>query len=466
MKNISYICLILALSGCSVAPKYVAPNIDVPEDKTSGNPFIEFVKANNWWCIFEDEKLNALELQALKNNHDLIIAMKNVEEAANALKIANSALLPNLSGSYSNTRSFLSTDGTRKGMAGFRDTYDHQAGLNLSYEVDIFGKNRDASRAQLNQLFAIDKNREALFLSLTSTIAKTYFSLLSIDAQLIIARKTLQTRKKTYEMFTCRYKNGICKELDLRRIEAEKLSVESKVLALESAKNTIESTLALLTGASVKGIVEHNIDSSRIDKVKLIDNVLKDIPSEMLLKRPDIAAAEYELKAANANIGVARAAFFPSLSLTGIVGSGSSSFSSLFSGPTSSWQFGGTVGLPIFNAGKLAANERIAKIRFEKAVQNYQKTVKTAFKEACDAIMVNNQNRKILEAIRKRSYAIKRSYSLAQQQEKEGLIGLIDLLDVERNLLAVQMEHVQAFQDSLNSAVDLCKAIGCGINGR
>lgn len=466
MKNISYICLILALSGCSVAPKYVAPNIDVPEDKTSGNPFIEFVKANNWWCIFEDEKLNALELQALKNNHDLIIAMKNVEEAANALKIANSALLPNLSGSYSNTRGFLSTDGTRKGAVGFRDTYDHQAGLNLSYEVDMFGKNRDASRAQLNQLFAIDKNREALFLSLTSTIAKTYFSLLSIDAQLIIARKTLQTRKKTYEMFTCRYKNGICKELDLRRIEAEKLSVESKVLALESAKNTIESTLALLTGASVKGIVEHNIDSSRIDKVKLIDNVLKDIPSEMLLKRPDIAAAEYELKAANANIGVARAAFFPSLSLTGIVGSGSSSFSSLFSGPTSSWQFGGTVGLPIFNAGKLAANERIAKIRFEKAVQNYQKTVKTAFKEACDAIMVNNQNRKILEAIRKRSYAIKRSYSLAQQQEKEGLIGLIDLLDVERNLLAVQMEHVQAFQDSLNSAVDLCKAIGCGINGR
>jgi len=183
-------------------------------------------------------------------------------------------------------------------------------------------------------------------------------------------------------------------------------------------------------------------------------------------KRPDIIAAEYELKAANADIGVARAAFFPSISLTTSVGSESNNLTSLFNSATDVWSFGGSIALPIFNGGKMIANEKIARIRFEKALENYKKTVRTAFKEAWDAIVINNKNRLILESVRKRAHAIKRSYTLAQAQENEGLIGLIDLLDVERNLLAVQMEHVQAIENALTSAVDLCRAIGSGINER
>jgi len=466
MRSILNLLLVLGLSGCSLAPKYKAPKLDIPDDQCAGNPFLEYIACHHWWTIFCDPKLDELERQALENNHDMVLAVKNIEEAANALHIANADFFPSAAVTASENKLYLSTEGTRAVPEANRDLRAYCVNFGLSYELDIFGKNTDKSRASMNRLLAVKKNRDSVFLALTSSVAKTYFSLLSVNAQLRIAQRTLKTRQSTYDMFLHRYNNGVCKELDLRRVEAEKLSVQSKVLALESAKSVIQTSLALLTGLSPKQIIEANIDCTKIHQVKIVDNVLSCVPSTTLLKRPDIIAAEYELKAANADIGVARAAFFPSISLTTSVGSESNNLTSLFNSATDVWSFGGSIALPIFNGGKMIANEKIARIRFEKALENYKKTVRTAFKEAWDAIVINNKNRLILESVRKRAHAIKRSYTLAQAQENEGLIGLIDLLDVERNLLAVQMEHVQAIENALTSAVDLCRAIGSGINER
>lgn len=461
MCRLCCVFIVSLLGGCSLAPKYNKPSLDIPE--ISSPDFVALAADRQWWRTFEDDVLNELENAAIKNNHDMIIAVKNVEEAAAALNIAYASLFPSVSTKSSGNKYYLSTDGVNgtRGV-GKRGVVDYAFNLNMAYELDIFGKNRNNSDVKYNQMLATRAAQESVFLSLTSSVAKAYFSLLSIAEQVRIAEKTLASRQKTYDMFLHRFKNGVCKELDLRRVEAEKLGILAKLHSLNSAMHVAQTALSLLTGASPKDIIEKYVKCRSIFKVKLLQHSFNTIDSNILLMRPDISAAEYELKAANANIGLARAAFFPSILLTGSAGNESSSLASLFSGATDVFNFGGSVSLPLFSGGKLIADEKIAKIRYEKAVENYKKTVKSAFKDAWDAINVYNNSKVALAAVCDEEKAIKRGYDLAQNQEKEGLIGLVDLLDVERLLLSVQMDHVCAVENALTSAVNLFKAIGCG----
>lgn len=464
MKRISVrtICL-LSLCGCSLAPKYERPVLDMPQCKETRRDycFLKFLSSNNWWRVFDDAQLNCLEERAIKNNHDLMVAVKNIQEAMCALNVSESSLLPSISVQGSANKLYLSKEGQGALQArSSRDVKAYNLSANLSYEFDIFGKNRNMSKADFNKLFATREAKESLFLTLTSNVAKAYFTLLSINDQLEIARRTLSTREKTYNIYLCRFKNGYCKELDLRRVESEKLGIQSQVFALESAQNAARTALSVLIGASPKEIAEGVLGFGSIRKIKFPNYSLACIPSSLMLNRPDVAAAEYELMAANASIGAARAAFFPSISLTSSYGTESLQLSSFFNGDTNAWTVGGHINMPIFNGGKIIANEKIAKIRYEKAIENYKKVVKNAFKEAKDAIVENDKSRLILQSAKQREAAIRRGYYLAQQQQDSGLIGLVDLLDVERNLLAAQMEHVQAIENSLHAMVNLCKAIG------
>lgn len=459
-------CTILA--GCTLRPSYKTPELDLPSCKQDCDCFSDFLNKRDWWTIFNDNELNNLEILALKNNHDMAIAVKNVEVAMNTLYTINADLFPIAMASLNSSQYFASEEGKNATPSlNKRNISDSIFALNVSYELDLFGKKRNMSIARYNELLATNEAKKTVFLSLTSAVAKAYFALLSIDARLTIAERTLKTRRTTYDKFICRLKNGFCKELDVRRVESEMLSIKAKVFALKSAQKSAEMALGLLIGESPKGIVGRNIKRGNILNIKLLDNVLSSVSSDVLLKRPDIVAAECQLKAANANIGVARAAFFPSISLTSAVGNESNDLSMLFRSPaTDIWSIGFSATLPIFNAGKLAINEKIARIHFDKAVENYKKVVKTAFRETYDALNMNNNNRLIVTAIKRQEKAAERGYYLAKKQEQEGLIGLLDLLDVERNLLAVRMEYVSAIENALNSAVDLCKSMGGGINAK
>jgi multidrug efflux system outer membrane protein len=240
-------------------------------------------------------------------------------------------------------------------------------------------------------------------------------------------------------------------------------SVKTTVLGLESSLAKVENALSVLIGASPREMISRKTGKDQaIEKLRIPSSVPQGIPSDILTRRPDVLQAEGKLIAANAKIGEARAAYFPSISLTGAFGFESASLSNLFGNGSNMWSFGGGISLPIFSGGKIDAANKVAEANHRKILAEYEKSIQTAFRETLDALISNRKNREIVVSRTRQVNSLKRSYAIAKKQKEAGLIGLLDLLDVERGLLTTEMELVRALQDQLNAAVDLCKALGGG----
>jgi multidrug efflux system outer membrane protein len=253
--------------------------------------------------------------------------------------------------------------------------------------------------------------------------------------------------------------------LDCLRVEAEKDSVNTVLLDLESALLKVETALSVLIGASPREMINRKTDTDlAIEKLRIPADVPGEIPSDILERRPDIMQAEGQLIAANARIGVAKAAYFPSLSLTGAFGFESKSLAKLFGGKSDMWNLGAGLLLPIFTGGKIKNLNRAAKADYAKMLAAYEKSIQTAFKETLDSLIANRKSREIVLSRTRQVNALKKGYRIAKKQKESGLIGLLDLLDVERGLLSAEMELVGALQNRLNAVVDLCKALGGGWN--
>lgn len=459
----SYIFACIFLIGCSVGPDYEKPKLDVPELQEQKE--ISAFTQDKWWSIFNSKVLNELEEYALKNNADLEQAVANLAVARAAVDQAFGDLLPSIGASASGSKNFISTRGNQyfEGLSRSRHALSYLTSVGLSYEIDFFGKYRRANEAARAMMLSTETAGKAIYLSVTSEVAKGYFLIRALDAKLSIARRTLKSREDAYKVYQSRFKNGYCTELDLRRVEAEMRSVETMVLQIENQLAKAETALSVLIGCSPRMIVERKTATGRaIDKLKINAPIPSGIPSDILERRPDIASAESALIAANAQIGVAEAAHFPSFSLTGALGFESKNLANLCMPKSDMWSFGGSISLPIFAGGKLSALTDSAKAQYEAQLAIYKKTVQTAFKEVLDALVTTRKSRAICVAKNQQVQALQVSYNLALKQESAGLIGLIDLLDVERSLLNVQMELVEALQNQLNATVDLCKALGGG----
>jgi multidrug efflux system outer membrane protein len=284
-----------------------------------------------------------------------------------------------------------------------------------------------------------------------------------LDAKSAIARRTLKARREACDIYRSRFKNGYCTELDCLRVDSEMSSVKTTVLDLELATSKVETALGVLIGASPREMVgRKTAKNTAIEKLRIPCAVPKGIPSDILARRPDLAQAEGQLVAANAKIGEARAAYFPSISLTGAFGTEASHLHDLFIGGSDTWNLAGKLSLPILVGGKIFAAEDAAEANYRKAEAAYVKIVQTAFKETLDALVANRKNREIVTSRTRQVNSLKKSYSIAKKQKDFGLIGLLDLLDVERGLLSAEMEMVGALQNRLNAVVDLCKALGGG----
>ncbi len=444
----------LLLTGCALGPNYKRPEMDLPTKHSEEN--FSVFQNYQWWEMFQDETLNQLEKEALHYNRDLRQAIARVEQARAGVTSAVADQLPviGLQGGSGRAGNYYGSGQTASSGTAV-----------AAFELDLWGKYRRLSEAARAQLLATMTAKDTVLLSLTAQVATAYFSLRMLDAQLEIANQTLKTRQESVRIYTSRYKAGVIAEIDLRRVEADMYSVAAQAKELELQVRTAETTLAVLVGASPRSIMEdEKTRGGHLSEAVILPEVPQGLPAKFLANRPDVRSAEGQLIAANARIGVARAAYFPDISLTGAAGFVSNELDKLFRGPSGVWAFGGSVSQPIFAGGKIIAQNRAAKAQYQEMLAAYEKTMQTAFKEALDALNANRINRETFDILFKQTKALRRSYELSKKQEDAGLIGTMELLDVERNLLQAEMSLVAAREAELVGLANLAKALGGGWN--
>jgi len=452
MKYIKYVLLAVLTAGCTLGPNYKKPTADLPAGADAKE--VAVFTQQNWWTLFGDPVLNGMEEQALAYNWDLQAAIARVDQARAGVTIAGADQLPSVGAGISSGR---------EGSALGSGESTSQAGLNVSFELDLWGKYRRAKESARAQLLATEAARDTVKLTLTADVAKQYFNMLMLDEQIRIAEETVTARQENVRIYQSRYDAGYATEVDLRRVKANLASVEAQRDQLKLNLSKTETALSVLLGKSPRAITEEKIVRGKtLNEVNLVPDVPSDLPSDLLERRPDVMTAEQNLIAANANIGVARTAYFPSISLTAAAGYASSALSSLFTGGSGVWSAGASAATPIFNAGKIKAENEKAEAQYREVLANYQKTLQNAFKESLDALNANQRYREIYDSYLAQTRDMQRSYDLTKQQEKEGLIGVTDLLSVEETLLSSEMNLASARNNELDAVVDVVKALGGG----
>jgi outer membrane protein, multidrug efflux system len=453
-------------TGCAVGPNYARPPVNPPASFRAPEPLPPQQAASlaglGWFDVFKDEQLQSLIRTALARNYDLRDAVARVEQARANLGITRSDQFPQLSASGSLEMTRLSRDGNLPLPATFVPSQNRnwgQAGLNiLSFEIDIWGRLRRATEAARANLLNADENRKAVVTTLVSEVAADYFQLLQLDYNLQISRDTLATRQDSLRLVQERRGGGVATLLDLRQAEELVSSAAQTIPATQQQIEQMENQISLLLGRN-PGHIERE---SRFIDQEMPPEVPTGLPSELLERRPDIRAAEQALIAANAKIGVAKAAYFPQISLSGFLGGQSTQLSSLFSGPHTAWSFVPQVTQPIFTAGRLRSNVKLAEAEHESALVQYEKTIQTAFTEVSNALIAHQRTRESHTEQEKLVAALEDRKRLAYVRYRGGVDTQLNALDADRDLFQAQLMLAQIRLSELLSVVDLYKALGGG----
>lgn len=450
--------LCLALTGCNtMAPPYQQPAAPVaasfPLTQTAGVVPVSLA----WQEYFADVELRLLIQQALDNNRDLRLAMLRVEETRALYGIQRADLFPWLNGQASFTRSRTPADMSLIGRPLLLNEYN--VGLGVSnWELDFWGRIRSLRDAALESYLASDESRRAVTVSLVAEIANSYFRLRALDQRIQIARKTIQSREESVRIFQRRFEGGSTSKLDLKQVQTLLAQAQTLLYQLEQSRAIELNALNVLAGSEVA----LNPLSNALQQNQFMQQVKTGIPSEVLVQRPDIMAAEHALKAANANIGAARAAFFPRISLTAAFGSASRELEGLFESGSQAWRFMPSITLPIFNAGFNRSNLDLAEVRKSQAVANYEKTIQGAFRDVADALAAQHGLRLQLGSQQEMLEAQAERARLAKLRYDHGATSYFEVLDAERNLLDVEQQLVQMQNAYFSSQVQLYAALGGG----
>ena len=456
---ISFLIPALIAAGCSVAPKYERPPVELPQAWKASAP--RFAEDGRWWRIYEDALLEEMVEEGLKNNSDLVVAAARVDEARALAAEARSFLLPRIDAQGAVSRDQISTRTALVPPGAPREFSSHRAALNLSYEVDLFGRLRGGVEAARAELAASEAAREAVRLALAAEVAKTYFSLRSFEQQVVLTRQTLGLREETLGLQRKRRQAGVIGDYELRQLEAEAAAARAQLPGLEQAREREEVALQLLLGRDAKQVFESQIARRDAQDGKLLAPVVPaGLPSELLLRRPDLVEAERRLAAANARIGVARAEMFPSISLTGFLGAESASLSNLFSGPAGIWQVAAALTQPIFSGGRTEARTAAAEARERALVAQYQQAVRNAFAEVRSALVAQTRARETYEAETARAEALAETVRLARLRYDNGVASQLEVMDAERGLLAARASRIDALRAHRSAVADLFRALG------
>jgi outer membrane protein, multidrug efflux system len=454
------------LTNCTLGPDYHPPSVQVPQAFHAPEPLPGSQAASfadlTWWQVFRDEELQSLIKTALEQNYDLRDAVTRVEMAQANLGITRSDQFPQVSAGGDVNVDRLSRNGAFPLPASLVPSQDRtwgEAQLNLlSFEVDLWGRLRRATEAARANLLSADENRKAVITTLISNVATQYFTLRELDAQLEIARQALATRKESLDLTASRRKYGIATDLDVKQAEQLVDTADVTISNLQPQIEQTENQITLLLGENPTGIVR----KGTFDESALPPEVPAGLTSDLLERRPDIRAAEENLVAANADIGIAKAAYFPRLSLSGLLGGQSTALSSLFSGPNSAWSFVPQLSQPIFTAGRLRANVKLAQAQRDSALVQYQKAIQTAFTEVSNALIAHQR---VQEASGKQQALVavlEERKRLAYMRYEGGVDTQLNALDADRDLLQAQLDLRLIKLNELVSVVQLYKALGGG----
>ncbi len=450
--------LVLAalLSGCSVlGPDYHRPTSGVPAQYTEAADKQTAALNREWWKLFRDPTLDDLVAQALAGNADLSLAAARVEEADAVLRQTGAVLFPEVDLGASDVHSRSSTTVALPASPAVQQKL--HLGLGTSFELDFWGKLRRASESARASALASRYGRDTLALTLAALVTQSYVGLRSLDAQVKVAKATLESRASALSIVQVRLASGLSSELDLRQAEGAQAAAAAQWVDLVQQRALAEHQLALLVGR-----MDLKLAAGELEPLPLPPRPPAGLPSTLLEARPDIRQAEAQLVAANARIGVSRAALFPSISLTGLLGGESAQLAGLLNSPSRIWSLGLGLNLPLFDAGRLDAQVDQATALQKQALAAYQKAIQSAFKEVNDALIVLRQGAEKDTQLDAQVTAAARVQKLAQARYQAGYSPYLEVLDSQRTLNDATLSLLRNRQARLAATVDLFRALGGG----
>jgi multidrug efflux system outer membrane protein len=464
------LCLIAA--GCTMAPKYQQPVAPVSANWPVGPAYASNNAATNrsatdvpWDEFFHDPRLQKIIGLALTNNRDLRVAVLNVEQSRAQYRITRADLLPSVNATGSGARQRIPGEVLSAGFSGFGatgpvtyNTFSANVGV-TSYELDLFGRVRSLNHQALETFFATEEARQSSQISLVAEVATQYLTQIQSDEQLSLARQTLAAVQSSYDLNQKSFDVGSSSELDLQTSKAQVGTAQANIADYERQRAQAENALVLLVGQPIPTNLPGPIS---LEAQQIPYDLPPGLPSDLLLRRPDVLEAEHTLKAANANIGAARAAFFPKITLTGSAGYESVKLSHLFSGPELAWSFTPEITLPIFNGGKNRANLDVANISKRIDVAQYEKSIQSAFREVADALAAKTTLDRQIQAQTTVVAAEQKRYQLAEMRYRNGVENYLTVLSAQQDLYSSQQQFLQLQLTRLSNLITLYKALGGG----
>ena len=458
--------LFLLLAGCAVGPNYKRPAVDTPNayhraaSDTNTTTGAETFANLGWWEIYQDQRLAGYIQEALTNSWDIKIAAARVMQAAAASRIARSEFFPTINGGGDLYTTQFSKRGPVPGPAGDgrqREYGDLFASM-PAYEVDLWGRIRRANEAARARLLATQEAQRGVRQTLVAQVATSYLELIELDLELIVARSSYASRSNSLVLTSAREEGGVAALQDVKQAEILVYGAEAVIVETHQRIEQKENELRLLLGRN-PGNVQRGTPLTDWTPRAVVPPGL---PSSLLDRRPDIGAAEEQLRAFNADIGQAQAAFFPKVTLTGLYGYQTVALSDLFTGPATAWQFGPAVSLPLFTGGRLRANLALTRAQFDEALAIYQLTVQNAFVEVSDGLIAYQRTREFRVAQEKRTEANRAATELANVRYEGGVTSYLEVLYNEQELLTAELNLAQARRNELLSVVQLYRALGGG----
>ncbi len=460
------------LSGCTMIPDYLRPDLPtstswhaeetLPELSTESQQAAADIV---WQEFFISPGMQKVVEAALTNNRDLRVAALNVEAARALYRIERSDLFPNVNAGAAGARQKVTeAQSTSNPLFGSPQEYitsTYTANLaSTAFELDLFGRLRSQNEAALESYFATGAARDAAQISLIAETANAYLQWLADRKILALVQETLDAQQKSYDLIAKSYEKGVASKLDLAQVRQAVETAKANLALYTRRVMQDQNALVLLMGVKT---LDPSLQTERLDDVAVLEKLPVGLPSEVLLVRPDVRQAEHELLSSNANIGAARAAFFPTISLTGTFGYASSDLGDLFSSAASgAWSFAPQITLPIFQGGRNIANLDYTKLIKEASVARYEKTIQTAFKEVSDELAARSTLDDELGAQRNLVEATQTAYDLSFARYKEGIDNFLNVLDAQRSLFSAQQQEIEIQKQQLANLVNLYKVLGGG----
>jgi multidrug efflux system outer membrane protein len=459
--------IVFLLSGCTLAPKYTRPASPVPANWPTGAAYIyieknaddesaPLVSTLSWREFITDERLQKIIETALQNNRDLRVVALNVERAKAYYGISRAELLPSVNAAGIWDKEHVPADLSTTGYEATSVQYGVNLGI-TSWEIDFFGRIRSLKDQALEEYLATEDARRSAQISLVSSVAQAYLTLAADRENLKLVASTLETQETSYKLIQKRYDAGIASELDLKRAESQVDTARGDVAHYTQLVAQNKNALNLLVGSPIS----QDLLPAELGSVSRPKEISSGLSSELLLRRPDILAAEHQLKAANANIGAARAAFFPRISLTTFVGTASADLSGLFKSGQGTWGFTPQIVMPIFDARTWSAYD-VTKVEKEISVAQYEKAIQTAFREVADALAEKNMVKQRIAAQQSLVDALADTYRLSEARYTKGIDSYLSVLDAQRSLYGAQQGLIVLNLIRINNQITLYKTLGGG----